>query len=230
MSKIRRWKIYNRRVLVETFQLRFVGVAIVHFLLVVAIFLAAMFAPIIIDLRSDAISAPHVQAAAREFLFLHTRLWLPLFGAFTLVILHNILVSHRVAGPLLRFRRYLRGVGEGDLSHPIQFRKGDYLGQEAHAASNMVEALRMRIERMEDRIEQTDAAWMRLRDNLRDGKIEERGKQIAALDESLAACRAGLRAFKLKTGNEPGVATANQPDSSDKLKSSRSESCAVLRS
>lgn len=224
MNGARRGKIYNRQVLVEAFQLRFIGVAMLHFLVVVAIFLAALYAPILIDLRSEAISSPHVQAAAREFLFLHTRLWLPLFGAFILVILHNILVSHRVAGPLLRFRRYLRGVGEGDLSHPIRFRNGDYLGQEARAASNMVESLRMRIERMETRLERANAAWADLKDDLDASGL--RGQQIAAVDESLAACRAGLRAFKIR--NEPGAAGAITPGSPDTVP--RPESCAGARS
>lgn len=211
MSKMNRCKLYNRRILVDTFQLRFVGVAIFHFVLVVAIFLGALYAPIIIDLRSDDISSPHVQAAAREFLIFHARLWLPLLGAFILLILHNILVSHRVAGPLYRFRRYLTNVGEGDLSAPIRFRKGDYLGKEAQAANTMVESLRTKVVRMQEQLDLADTVLADLKHSLageESGRLEQK---INEMDEHLESCRAGLRAFTTNKERIPSKSKHTDP-------------------
>ena len=111
MSNGKKFRIVNRKVLVDNLQLHFVGVAIIHFALIVLIFTSTLFVPVIIRLNSGDISEPHVQAAAHEFLVLHNRLWLPMLGALILVVLHNILFTHRVAGPLYRFRPYLERVG-----------------------------------------------------------------------------------------------------------------------
>ena len=198
MGKPSRWKIYNRKILVDTFQWRFVGVAVIHFILIVAIFAGALFAPIIIDLRSDEISSPLVQAAARDFLVLHTRLWLPLLGIFIFMVLHNILVSHKVAGPLFRFRRYLKSVGGGDLSSPIRFRDGDYLGKEALVASTMVDSLRTKVEHMQEQIDLADTAVMDLKRSLGDVQSKEMEQKITAMDNHIDACQDSLKFFKTR--------------------------------
>ncbi|MDH3216474.1 MAG: methyl-accepting chemotaxis protein [Candidatus Krumholzibacteria bacterium] len=196
-----RWKIYNRRFLVNPFQLRLVGVAVFHFVLVVLIFATALFAPIVIKLESGDISSPHVQAAAREFLFLHTRLWAPLFGAFLLLVLHNIVVTHRIAGPLYRFRRYFEAVGEGDLSSPIRVRNSDYLKPDAKIATRMVESLREKIARVEEELEQANAVWIDLGRALRDGAPAGLQQKIGKMGDGLEQCSASLRVFK--TGGAP---------------------------
>ena len=76
MINVSRWRVLNRRVLVDRFQLRLAGVAIVHFLIVVLVFVSALFGPIAIDLTSGDATSARVQAAAREFLVLHSRIWL----------------------------------------------------------------------------------------------------------------------------------------------------------
>jgi hypothetical protein len=43
-----------------------------------------------------------------------------------LVIYDIMRVSHRFAGPMLRFRRAMRDLGNGDHVRPLQFRDGDF--------------------------------------------------------------------------------------------------------
>jgi len=203
MSKMNKWKIYNRKFLVDRFQLRLVGVAAVHFLLVVVIFATALFAPIVIRLESDDITSPAVQAAAREFLVLHTTLWAPLLGAFILLVLHNIVVSHRIAGPLYRFRLYFKTVGKGDLSTPLRVRKNDYLQKEAAAVNDMVTSLRDKIARLEKQLGQTTAAWSDMRHELARGVASDPEAKTNAMARQLEDCRASLAVFDI--GKEHAV-------------------------
>ncbi|HUV36023.1 MAG TPA: hypothetical protein VMX58_03690 [Patescibacteria group bacterium] len=206
MKKENRWRIYNRRSLVDPFQLRIVGVAVCHFMLVILIFVSALFLPIIIELQSGDISSPHVQAAARGFLFLHNRLWAPLLGALVLLVLHNIIVTHRIAGPLYRFRRYLKSVGDGDLSSPIKFRKKDYLKKEAQVASCMVESLRDKVASVERQLEQVSWAWTEMRSALADETGHDLQLKIDAMDDHIEECRAGLEVFKTTEWQAPTAA------------------------
>jgi methyl-accepting chemotaxis protein len=214
MSNTNKARFYNKKVLVDTFQLRFVGVGIFHFVIVVLIFAAAIFAPVVVRLMSGDISSPFVQAAAREFLVLHGRVWLPLLGAFVLLVLHNILVTHRVAGPLFRFRRYLTRIGDGDLSAPIRIRKGDYLQKEAQAASRMVESLRDKVVRLEGQFEAANDVWKDLRRALADAAITGVEPKINAMNEHLEDCMASVSVFD--TGNERTSSATEAPEASGK--------------
>jgi len=53
-----------------------------------------------------------------------------------------IFVSHRIAGPLVRLKNYMRKVGEGDLSVELQFRKNDEIHDVADTFNIMVAGLR----------------------------------------------------------------------------------------
>ncbi len=208
MNKTSRWKIYNSKVLVDTFQLKLVGVACIHFAVVAVVFLSTLFIPIAIRLHDGTITSPQVQEAAHEFLVLHLRLWGPLLGALALLVLHTLLSTHRVAGPLCRFRRYLKAVGAGDLSSPFTIRKHDFLHKEASAASEMVETLRQRIEGMEEQLDQASAAWARLNSASVHGSPPE-SESIRDLGESLQQCRASLAAFT--TGNRHNQVADSTP-------------------
>jgi methyl-accepting chemotaxis protein len=205
MEKFSKWKFYHRKFLVDPFQLRLAGVAVCHFLLVIMIFVTALYLPVIIELQSGDITAPHVQAAARKFLFLHNNLWLPLLGALALLVMHNILVSHRIAGPLYRLRRYLKGVGDGDLSTPIVFRKKDYLQKEADVASEMVESLSDKVRYVERQLERVSWAWSEMRSALVDGTVYDLQLKIDAMDDLIEGCRSSMDT--LKTMDQPASST-----------------------
>ena len=196
MSKDKVPRFYARKFLVDSLQLRFAGHAAIHFAVMVMVFVGALFAPAIIKMQSGEITDPYVQSAAREFLILHNNVWIPLAGALTLVILHNILLTHRIAGPLYRFRPYLEAVGNGDLSSAIRFRKKDHLHKEAEVASRMVEALREKIVRLERDFEEVNGTWNELRSTLATGKTDELRNRIRAMSIQLEGCRTSLSVFK----------------------------------
>lgn len=201
MSHMKKFKIYNRRFLVDAFQLRLIAVAAFHFLLVVVLFVIALFAPVVVALDSGDIWDTGVQAAAHTFLTLHKYLWAPLLGAFILLVLHNVLVTHRVAGPLLRLRRYFKAVGDGDLRNPIEFRKHDYLTKEAIAASEMVAALRDKIAGLDRDFHEATTAWGEVKLAIARGEADELRQNSDVLDSRLHRCRTLVNAFK--TNGEP---------------------------
>jgi len=204
MAAMSKWKLYNRKVLVDTFQLRLVAVGIVHFVLVVLVFATALFLPLVITLQSGDSSSPAVQEAAHAFLTLHNRLWLPLLGAFVLLVLHNILVTHKVAGPLYRLRKFLRSsVGGGDLVTEMRVRKGDYLQKEADAINDMLAGLRDKVSRLELQIEQANAMWTNLRVSLAGRVPEELEQRMTAVGERLDQCRAEVRSFRTTDTRKP---------------------------
>lgn len=188
-------RFYNRKFLVDSLQLRFAGHAVIHFAVVIMVFVGALFVPVIIRMQSGDITDPYVQAASHEFLTLHNNVWIPLAGALILIILHNILLTHRIAGPLFRFRPYLEAVGKGDLSSPIRFRKRDHLQKEAEVASQMVESLREKIMKVEREFEEVNGTWNELRSTLATGKTDELRNRIRAMGSQLEGCQASLAVF-----------------------------------
>jgi len=195
MSKIRKWKFYHRKVLVSRVQWKLVGIIATHFVLVIVIFLGALYTPIVMRLGSGDISSPEVQGAAREFLTLHTRLWIPLLGAFALLLLHNVLVTHRIAGPLWRFRRYLKAVGDGDLSSSISFREKDYLQEDAEVATHMVKSLRDKIAHLGRQIGEANRVWGNVRSSLPAGISTGHAEDIDEMNAILTDCEAALAEF-----------------------------------
>ena len=209
MSKASRWKVYNRRVLVDRFQVRLAGVAVVHFLVIVGVFVSALFAPIVIDLVSGDMSSPRVQAAAREFLVLHGRIWMPLLGVLVLLLLHNVLMTHRIAGPLYRFRRYFKTVGEGNLASSMAIRDRDYLRKDAEVISEMVTSVRNKVALVAEHVERANEDWAHLRSALPRDTTEGLSGKIDVMESRLESCRRSLAAFDL------GDAVATAADTQD---------------
>jgi methyl-accepting chemotaxis protein len=189
-------RFYARKFLVDPLQLKFAGQVAIHFAVTVLVFIGAIFLPTVVRLMSGNISDPYVQEAAHDFLTLHESVWMPMVGALLLIILHNIRLTHRVAGPLYRFRPYLEKVGSGDLSSSIRFRKKDHLKKEAEIATQMVEDLREKIDRAKRDLDWANEAWNDLRGSLSGTAPGDVQMKIAALSDSLEECRNSMSVFK----------------------------------
>ncbi len=72
-----------------------------------------------------------------------------------LIGLAGIVVTHKVAGPIYKMKRQIKGVGEGKLRVPAPLRKGDDLGDFFEAFEKMVINLRGR---QKEEIERLEAA------------------------------------------------------------------------
>jgi methyl-accepting chemotaxis protein len=182
--------------LVDRIQYWLLAIELGHFVLLSTIFLVALFAPIVLQMYSGDLTSRVVQVAAREFLVLHTRVWLPLLLAMAVLALHNIMISHRIAGPLWRIREIFRSVGEGDLSQRISLRRKDYLQHEARAANEMIEGLDERVHGVRERVAMVRQAWTRLRARKSHGEqdltmIDAMSRAIESLESSLGEFQTG---------------------------------------
>jgi HAMP domain-containing protein len=75
-------------------------------------------------------------------------LWMSgvLAGVLLVLIVLGVMVTHRVAGPVLALARMCRSIASGSLPRPRPVRRGDLLGGLANDLGAMVDALRAREE------------------------------------------------------------------------------------
>lgn len=137
----------RRKVIVDNIQYRLLIAGIIYFATVVLVFACGVFVPVIVQLEKGGASYEAMEAA-QQFLVLHERVWPPLILAFALLIVHSVLTSHRIAGPLFRIRAVLNTVGGGDLTQKIILRKKDFLKKDADTVNAMIESLRKKIDRL----------------------------------------------------------------------------------
>lgn len=57
----------------------------------------------------------------------------------------TLLVSHKIAGPLFRFKQTLRELGRGNFSNQVRLRKGDQLAEIADDFNQMISVIRVRL-------------------------------------------------------------------------------------
>jgi len=69
-----------------------------------------------------------------------------IIGTSVIFSILGIFLSHRIAGPLFRLKRYMTFVRNGNYSHEIKFRKGDQLHDMADSFNEMVLSLDIRKE------------------------------------------------------------------------------------
>ena len=97
-----------------------------------------------------------------------------------------ILLSHRIAGPLYRFEKMLKGATEGDLSSRITLRKTDQLTELKEALNDLTSSLDARIGKLKTAL--TEAQTLA-------AQSDDPGMR-AQLKRSLDAIERELKAFK----------------------------------
>ncbi len=186
----------RRQILVDRFQYRLVLINLLYFLTILLIFSAALFLPLIIQIESST-PLSEQEAVATQFLALHARVWPALLLAFLLLAIHSIIVSHRIAGPLLRFRNTFRAIGTGDLSMRETIRKHDYLGNEADILNEMIAGLRTKIKDIEKPYEEACRVVMALERAMESGSIEDMNQNTDALRVQMGRLGASMEQFQI---------------------------------
>ena len=79
-------------------------------------------------------------------LYLHERLWSLVLLCALIVAVSALKMSHRIAGPLVRYKRNLRLIAEGKLPPPLRTRPGDYLQEEVDCLNTAVAGVRQRLD------------------------------------------------------------------------------------
>lgn len=124
----------------RTYQLRFVFRLIGVIFSVVLLSLVLGSALIWFQLDSISTDTP-VYAFIDSVATIALALSIQVVVALPIVYFFGIRHTHRVVGPLVRIKRTLKAIGEGDFSQRIHLRKGDVLMDLAAAINEMAETL-----------------------------------------------------------------------------------------
>jgi len=197
----------RRRILIGAFQYRLLKANLAYFATIVLVFAVVVFLPLALQIRSSSTLSPvRAEELADGFLFLHARLWPALFVVLVLLAYHSVLISHRIAGPLYRFRSIFRAVAEGDLLVWVRLRPTDYLTQEADLLNEMIGALRQKISGIEEQSIALRAAFSELRRTLQDGSREGIDEMLEELDMGMEHLETRLGQFRVVTRAPESVA------------------------
>jgi methyl-accepting chemotaxis protein len=195
----------RRRILIDSFQYRLLAIHLVYFATILLIFAGTLFLPIILELRSGSLSVIEQGEVAGLFLSLHARVWPAMLVVFALLTLHSVLVSHRIAGPLYRFRSVFKAVATGDLSIRANLRKTDYLEKESDSLNEMIMSLRVKLTEIKKHSEEVEAAITGLREMVERGSVKETRQQISDLQAQAERLEEAIAHFQLHPDEERGA-------------------------
>ena len=137
--------VQRRYLLWDTVQPRFLAVSVAHQSLVFLTFAGALFIPLMIKLHDTPLASPEAGTIGYQFTILHESVWPAFPIAILLILVHSVFFSHRIAGPLYRFRNVFKAIGQGDLTVQTKIRDHDYLQREAEGLEHMVVELRSKL-------------------------------------------------------------------------------------
>lgn len=112
--------------------------------LVLAAIVIGIFLPLVWELGS-ANQPVGYEERSIVMLYLHDRLWWLMLGCAAIVAVSAIRLSHRIAGPLVRYKRNLRLLAEGKLPTPLRTRDADFLKEEVACLNEAVAGVQHRI-------------------------------------------------------------------------------------
>jgi hypothetical protein len=104
-----------------------------------------MFSPLLWDL-GVVDTAGGYEEQAIVMLYLHERFWLLAAMCLVIVVLGAVRFSHRVAGPMVRYKRNLRLLAEGQLPPPLRTRRADFLKEEVGCLNQAVAGVAERVD------------------------------------------------------------------------------------
>ena len=136
----------RRRFIAGALQRRLLVFYFVHAVIIVTALVGALFVPAVITLNDDAIESSARSRIASEFLLLHGRVWPALLVVLVTMGVHAVVVTHRVAGPMVQIIRAADEAEAGNWSHRLHIRRKDYLNEEVDAINRILTAAEHRIE------------------------------------------------------------------------------------
>lgn len=145
-------------------QVSFLLITLGYVVFLLFVLAVSLFAPLVLQLRDADLASPDAMAPALSILYLHDRFWLPALLAIIAIVLHSVRTTHRIAGPLYRFRRVFEALRDGVLPRPVRLRKGDYLTAEMEVINAALQSLRGRAAQIQGQADALHECLRRLRD------------------------------------------------------------------
>ena len=114
-------------------------------MLVLVAISGGIFLPLLWNL-GDSNNVAGLEEQAIVMIYLHERFWLLAAACAAIVVLGAIKFSHRIAGPLVRYKRNLRWLADGKVPPPLRTRDGDYLKEEVACLNAAVAGVAARVD------------------------------------------------------------------------------------
>lgn len=169
------------------------------------IFLLALmvFGPLAYRMNTEDIS-PELQDIANAFLALHENFWPAILVLLVMIGFHSIRVSHRMAGPIYRFKEVLKAVQKGDLTTHSTLRKGDFFVDLMDEINKATTSLSKGYQDLKDTDKKLRTAILELNEKLKNDPISSKVLKQSALDiqEHEETLRRQLEYFRLKNEAE----------------------------
>ena len=185
--------------MVDKFQVRLLAVSLVHVVIFALLIAASLFLPAILKLQDVTLSVAERGRAAEEFLYIDEWFWPSALVVLVFIGAHSVLVSHRIAGPLVGFRRVLKVVEEGNLSIRTKIRRTDYLEREAESINAMISGLSGRLREVQEEFGKTYATWTEFRRKLSEAPAVEAAGSLENLGAHMETLKARIGQFTLGT-------------------------------
>ncbi len=176
------------------FKLMIVSTAYVLFFLVVTAI--ATFYPLIRDLERPGYLSDEVLRSVTTFLYLHAHFWPAALFALVAICLHSISTSHKIAGPLYRFKKVFNSIAQGEIPGKIRLRKNDHLQNEAEHINRMLSALRDNIGALKEESGKMTIRLEELRKSLARKDLDEALNNLGEVEEIERNLRELLAAWK----------------------------------
>lgn len=167
------------------------------------VFVPTILLPLVMTLDDTTMPPAQRDEAARRILALYGHIWIGIPIVLVLCLAHSLLVSHRVAGPLYRFKRIFQSLAAGDLSMSVRIRRGDYLWDEARSMDEMIGSLARKIRAIRERQEEAGSMLPLLMDAVARGDRTDSIVLGGRLASQLDDLGRQVRQFKLPRA-EPG--------------------------
>ena len=134
--------IFRKKYFIEKqLQTKFILCTILLLMFYTLLFVVILFLPYVIHLSSD-YSPKEQTEAARMLLSLHTSIWPALAAVVLSLGVLSIFISHKVAGPIYRLKKFLAEIAAGQVDMDLKFRKRDELHDLAANVNLVVHELR----------------------------------------------------------------------------------------
>ena len=133
----RKWRNFLIR---KDIQLRLAIYNLLFLLVAIGFVMAMALIPLYLNFQNpDNLWSQHF--SAKFFLVIVDRLALAFAGIFVVAFIFQIIITHRVAGPLINFGKTFQKISHGDLTRKICLRRKDFLHTEASQVNAMTDAL-----------------------------------------------------------------------------------------
>lgn len=160
-------------------QLRIIIPNLLWMLLVIFATVGVILSPLMMDMfLSDDIEIQY--RAAITFLSFIKKLVPTIIAVFSLIFLHQVIVTHRICGPLVNFSKTFKRLAEGDFTKKVEIRSDDYMKEDCQKINQMIEGLSFVVSRVRISNDKLIEAIEKIKKKVDD--IKTRDQVLEALD------------------------------------------------